>query len=149
MEIIDRILVNTYLNNPDTIPSVMNTIVLMIHYGMLLLIKMLLNDRTVYFINTWEQMKYMIVHLILMTLINYFQIFLLKKYYRILNEREVNVLIYIKSRILQVEAAEKRTDQLIGKRKIVEYEGNQYEELNNEYDRRNTALLQIYNALEL
>ena len=137
MEKIKRIVINTYIDNPDTIPTVMNTIVLIINYGMLILIKLLLNDRTVYFINTWEQMRYMMIYLVLMTAINYIKIKLINKYIELASQRRVQELHMLRSNIIQIQGLEKEMKEEPKKhfRKI--------------RDERDAILLECYNSLRL
>lgn len=138
MEKIKRIVINTYIDNPDTIPTVANTIVLMINYGMLILIKLLLNDRTVYFINTWEQMRYMMIYLVLMTAINYSKIIIIQKYIYTISNRRVQELHMLRSNIIQIQRLEKEMKKL--------KEGKHHNKIRDE---RDAILLECYNNLRL
>ena len=125
---------STYLNDPDTIPVVVNTIVLIINYGMLILIKLLLNDRTVYFINTWEQMRYMMIYLVLMTAINYIKIKLINKYIELASQRRVQELHMLRSNIIQIQGLEKEMKKL-----------KEGKHLNKIRDERDAILLDHFN----
>lgn len=137
MEKIKRVVINTYIDNPDTIPTVMNTIVLMINYGMLILIKLLLNDRTVYFINTWEQMRYIMIYMVLMTAINYIKIKLINKYIELASQRRVQELHMLRSNIIQIQGLEK------------EMKEEPKKHLRKIRDERDAILLECYNSLRL
>ena len=134
MEKIKRIVINTYIDNPDTIPTVANTIVLMINYGMLILIKLLLNDRTVYFINTWEQMRYMMIYMVLMTAINYSKIIIIQKYIYTISNRRVQELHMLRSNIIQIQRLEKEMKKL-----------KEGKHLNKIRDERDAILLDHFN----
>ena len=106
MEKMRRVVANTYLNDPDTIPVVVNTIVLMVNYGMLILIKLLLNDRTVYFINTWEQMRYLMIYLVLITAINYCRVVLMNKYMYLVSQEKVRKLHIYRINVMEIQRLE-------------------------------------------
>jgi hypothetical protein len=130
--------VNTYLNDPDTIPVVVNTIVLIINYGMLILIKLLLNDRTVYFINTWEQMRYLMIYLVLMTAINYCKVVLINKYIYLVSQEKVRKLHIYRSNVIEIQRLEKEMKKERG-----------IEKRHKLRDERDAILLECYNRLSI
>lgn len=138
MEKIRRVVANTYLNDPDTIPVVVNTIVLMVNYGMLILIKLLLNDRTVYFINTWEQMRYLMIYLVLMTAINYCRVVLINKYMYLVSQEKVRKLHIYRTNVMEIQRLE---NEMKGERD--NYKRRKLR------DRRDEILLEYFNRLSI
>ena len=115
MEKIHRIAVNTYLNDPDTIPVAMNISISIIQYVLLLLIKLLLNDRTTYLISTWEQMKYLTVFMVIVTIINYGKAKVLREYIYLVSRDKVRRLHIYRSNIEAIEEYEKEMRKQEGK----------------------------------
>ena len=140
MEKIHRVVANTYLNDPDTIPVVVNTIVLMMHYGLLLLIKLLMKDRTVYFMgNTWEQVRYVGIYVLLMGAISYGRVVLINKYiYLVSFDERVRNLHRYKIKVIEIQRLEKEM-----KRERDNYKKHKLR------DRRDEILLGCYNSLTL
>lgn len=116
MEKIHRIAVNTYLNDPDTIPVALNISISIIQYVLLLLMKLLLNDRTTYLINTWEQTKYLTVFMVVMTIINYGKAKVLNKYIYLVTGHKVRRLHIYRSNIEAIEEFEKEMRKKEGKK---------------------------------
>ena len=108
--------------------------------SLITLIKLLMKDRTVYFMgNTWEQVRYVGIYVLLMGAISYGRVVLINKYiYLVSFDERVRNLHRYKIKVIEIQRLEKEM-----KRERDNYKKRKLR------DRREEILLGCYNSLTL